>query len=240
MSSDTITEVSKVVKWTMLQDKMIKFENEEDPHELSDDVQKFLQNNKTVLNENDEVRMGTEVKVTFDSDNKVVERITVEKTQEVTKTEEVNDSETDLSVPSFEGTIAGVSVKNKGVIFKEKEGMWFTLSDDIDAQDIKDTMQGRTVEIRYTPVDNGNDIIEHIELIETEVEENKNVFNNVGNETGRSFEAQASVEQAIFFYAQILKGQKVETLLENEKKINQLIDDRAQENFNLIQKFKKS
>ena len=125
--------------------------------------------------------------------------------------------------------MAGVSVNNKGVTFKEEEKVWYTLDDSIDPQTFKDTCTKQVIEVSIKTTEKGNDVIvsftckaedttpeSSTDTQKSESPQGKKQYNTAG----KSIEAQASLKCAKVIVASMVdKDSKPEFVLKLITKI---------------------
>jgi len=232
MSEQTEVKTVATVKWVVPEDKIIKFENDENAKYLNDAVVANL--------EKYPLQQGDKVEATIDETDPLKPTITFLKkstdtqTQTESKTEEAPSSNTDTK----EFTISGISVKNNGVIFKEEENVWYTMEESVTGSlESKGIAKGDIVKISIQSTAQGkNDIITNIDKLQNEQtsKETKNDYSSKSkNEMQNSIEAQASVNSANRVVAGLVSTGTVDKV-----KALELITDIANHNFALIQTLK--
>jgi len=212
----TATKEKLTIKWVMIEDGIIKFQEKEDTYDLSETVKTFI----TKSGKDDNAFKNLQADVQINAESKTVDFLEVgTAVKEETKTEQPAVSETneDLAVETF--TIAGVAVKNKGIIFKEHEEAkkWHTLDDSIDPE-ATSLLRGKKVKAVIQKKEKGNNLVVKLDVCNDEEQTSqtkttKKFENNSNSSTQISIESQIAVEHANNFYASILKGQSVETIL---------------------------
>ncbi len=194
-----MSKIKDVVSWFMLDEKMLKLKKANTTFILEDKVVEFIKKNK--LDEKEEFAVEVEVVEASKEgeDSTITSLKEIDSTKEPEPVKEGNaNTETNSDNIKKELTVHGVSVAKKGVKFKE-EDVWYTLSDDIDAQAFKDDCTGQTVEVAIEKAEKGNDVIVNFTVKESdkkdkdkEVDEPKKKYNNAS----KSIEAQASLKCA--------------------------------------------
>jgi len=239
MSEQTLEEVELTIKWHMMDDNdnVIKFQDREVTYEVTDAVKEFIKNKN--------ISQTAKVKVKIDpnaseTEAGLVERIEViednasaEQTQEPEPETTSENSETKGNVKRL--TVNGVSVEKKGIIFKEEEKVWYTLSDNIDANNVKDMMTGKLVEVSIEKTDEGNDIIDSIELVPVSEEQSSNGYDQgkADSSIQSSIESQVALEHASLIVSKTVdKDTTPETI---ETRIRRL----SEFNYQVIQDLKK-
>jgi len=254
-----MSKTTDTIAWVMKEEKIVKLTTLNKTYDISEKVSANLEKNdlydkledKKVEVEIDE-NEGENGLITF---LKVVD-FKEDTKKEVTK-EEVVKEDTKYTKKK-ELTVAGVSVKNSGVTFKEEEKVWYTLGEGIDPQKFKDECTKQVIEAVVEETEKGNDIIKSYVL---KVEEKKEEYqppkieNGVTPTTNKdnfyrikqlenqvrfmkeakesSFEAQASVNGA---------NQTVSGMVSVDSKpdeVLKMIDKVAKHNFKLMQELKK-
>ncbi len=192
-------KLTDIVSWVMLgEDNIVKLKKADKTYDLSSAVVEFVKKNN--LGEKEDFSVELEVDTDKGENGTVtkLKEVGSSKKEEKTPTDKPDvSSETNKDRVTKELTVHGVSVDKKGVIFKEEEKVWYTLSDDINAQDFKDKYTGKTIEVYIEPSDEGNDVItgftaKEEEKKDTDEPQEKKKYNNTGN----SIEAQASLKCA--------------------------------------------
>lgn len=241
MSKNTLEKVELTIKWHMMDDddKVIKFEDREVTYEVTNAVKEFIKSKN--------ISQSAKVNVEIDPDGSedeagLIERIEViednasaEQTQEPEPEPETTseNSETKGNVKRL--TVNGVSVEKKGIIFKEEEKVWYTLSDSIDANNVKDVMTGKLVEVSIEKTDEGNDVIDSIELVPVSEEQSSNSYDQGKPDSSiqASIESQVALEHASLIVSKTVdKDTTPETI---ETRIRRL----SEFNYQVIQDLKK-
>jgi len=255
-----MSKVTDTVSWIMAEEKIIKLKELNKTYDLSDKVNTNLEKNdlfdkledKKVEVEIDE-NEGENGLITFLKVADFKKEEMKEEPKKDTKETTVNDKD---SIKK-ELTVAGVSVKNSGVTFKEEEKVLYTLGEGIDPQKFKDECTKQVIEAVVEETEKGNDIIKSYVLkVEEKKEETKamtttgtNFSNNkddfyrikqlenqvrfMKEQKEESFEAQASVNGA---------NQTVSGMVSIDSKpdeVLKMIDKVAKYNFKLMQELKK-
>ena len=216
------------VGWIMEKEKFLKLEEPKTTYFIADNVFELIKKNNLLKNEN--FKAEIEIRETGEEHDeiiflKAVDDSTKTETKEDTKTTDTSESE-NLTVKEL--TVAGVSVNNKGVTFKEEEKVWYTLDDSIDPQTFKDTCTKKTVEVSIRTTEKGNDVIVSFtckaeDTTETSTDTQKSESTqgkNQYNTAGKSIEAQASLKCAKVIVASMVdKDSKPEFVLKLITKI---------------------
>ena len=230
------------VSWIMADEPLLKLKEPDETYDIAKDVFKFIQENK--LHEKEDFQVEVEIDKN-QGDNGTVTYLKevggsapTETPKEEAKTDTSNSQSEDLIVKEL--TVSGVSVAEKGVIFKEEEKVWYTLDDSINAQEFKDKYTRKTVEVSIRQTDEGNDVITAFTVKEEDTSskdtknsgtsQQKSKFN--GNMIQKSIEAQASMNSACRVAQAILTK---DSLPENAEKIIKRI---SEYNFQMIQDLK--
>lgn len=237
MAEQTLEQIELTIKWHMVpdDDNVIKFNEREETYEMTDAVKQFIKDKN--------ISQTAKVKVTINPEGGEEKKPTVErievvednaKTEEKT-TKENPEKETALDVKEL--TVGGVSVEKKNIIFKEEDGVWYQLADDIDAQNVKDNMTHQTVKVSITKIDGEKDRVDSIELSgnpqSTGSDKDKSENRTENGTIQSSIESQVAVEHACVVVAKL-----VDTSTKSDK-VLAMIKDIATQNYSLMQDFKK-
>ena len=217
------------VGWIMEKEKFLKLEEPKTTYFIADNVFELIKKNNLLKNEN--CKAEIEIRETGEEHDeiiflKAVDDSTKTETKEDTKTTDTSESE-NLTVKEL--TVAGVSVNNKGVTFKEEEKVWYTLDDSIDPQTFKDTCTKQVIEVSIKTTEKGNDVIvsftckaedttpeSSTDTQKSESPQGKKQYNTAG----KSIEAQASLKCAKVIVASMVdKDSKPEFVLKLITKI---------------------
>jgi len=175
-----MAKVIQTVAWTMKDDAVIKLKESNTAYDVDEKVDAFLKG-KNLYDELD----GKKVEVEIDEEkghNGTIMRLTLAdgkkeepKAEEPKETPKEEPKQQEKAEPVKdeliikELTVAGVSVKNAGVTFKEEEKVWYTLDSTINAQEFKDKYTKKVVEVSILKTDKGNDVIKGYTVKEDDV-----------------------------------------------------------------------
>ena len=206
MSKEVLT-----VSWIMSDEPLLKLKEPDETYDIKENVFEFIKKNK--LYEKEDFKVEVEIDKN-EGENGTITYLTEvdsntksESTKE--KTEQTPSNQPDNTVTK-KLTVHGVSVVKKGVKFKE-EDVWYTLSDNIDAQSFKDEYTSELIEVYITPTDKGNDIIAGFKVFDVDKKENAKETNQPTekkqyNNASKSIEAQASLKCAKVIVANMVNG----------------------------------
>lgn len=252
-----MSKINDVVSWVMKEDKILKLQKADKTYDISDEVAKFL-DGKGLFDKLEDQAVEVEIDESKGQDGTIT-RLTLSGNKEESKSEpeKAEEPKTEQSVNSDyvtkEMTVAGVSVKNAGVTFKEEDKVWYTLDSTVDAQKFKDECTKKTIEVTIASQDKGNDVIKGYVLKEEEktdkekdtdepsmtgkdafyrVKQLENQVRYLREEKAESFEAQASVNSA----NQAVSG--MTNIHDDPEKVLNVIERIAIKNFAVIQKLK--
>lgn len=257
--TQNIVEKETTVKWIVSDEKIIRFEDSDTVYDMSDAVAS-LDFKKYGIDK------GTKVSVKIDTnagDNGTIVFMKKEETiAEVKK--EIPKIDTSSKDGKKVLTVAGISFKTKGIIFEEEEKVWYTISDSIGVNNLKNYGIEKGIKVEVSVSDpskeGGNKVITFIKKVtdsapvkieektesdsKPETKQNYTKTNyqkgNYSNDTQTSIEAQAAVNSACGLVGSMIHGQSVETLLSRIEDIKQLRKAFAEDNFKLIQELKKN
>jgi len=235
MAEQTLEQVELTIKWHMVpdDDNVIKFTEREETYEMTDAVKQFIKDK----NISQTAKVKVSINLEGGEDKKpTVERIEVvednAKKEETTK--DAPEKETALDVKEL--TVGGVSVEKKNIIFKEEDGVWYQLADDIDAQKVKDDMTHQTVKVSITKVDGEKDCVDSIELSgnpSSESDKGKSESRTENGTIQSSIESQIAIEHACVIVSRLVDAST------KSEKVLAMVKDLATQNYNLMQEFKK-
>lgn len=240
-----MSKLKDTVAWIMLDESVLKLSKTDKVFDLDCKVLEFIK--KQELSEDGGFEVEVEVDESKGENGTIVRLTTGEAKKESKKTESkkevekegVADADTVVFSETKELTVAGVSVKNKGVTFKEEDGVWYTLDDSINAEEFKNGFTKKTVKVAIQETEKGNDVIKAVELVEAQKGKVTNKSTSTDSyevNTQKSIEAQVAVE-----HAQILVAKLVECkVVADVDEVNELIEKRAKRNYGLMQELKKS
>lgn len=232
-----LIEKELTLKWFQANNAICKFNEEEGYYDLSDAVTKLDL-------EKLGIKGGSKVKVKIDTTQGENGTVVFLQPNDVSDKKEEPKQETQSDV----FTIGFIHWKNKAVVFEEKEGVWYSLEDDV-LELLKANKVTSKQKVTFTDKNaegkSKNRIITSIYLVEDKKEEvtkestedvkksnPKNDYDKNRNNVQTSIEAQASLNSACSIVASIVNSES------SPEEVMKIIKRLAIHNFELVQELK--
>lgn len=192
-----LEEKELTLRWIDPDGRIIKFEGMEDHLDISDQVAQIDFDRAGVTG-------GTLVSVKIDpsiGDKGTVVFMTKSKNAQSDSKAEPEVTQEENTETSNIYTVNGISFKNRGIIFAENDGVWYTLADSINLDDIKkDVPKGSKVEVVISDEKKGKN------YIVTSIVPVKNIKENIETtkseekaETDNKYKPEPVTEKDVFY-----------------------------------------
>lgn len=241
MANKNVQEKELSIKWLEQTDKIIRFNEIDTTFDISEAVANFDFKKAGVDS-------GSRVSVKIDMDqgeNGTVVYMTK------SKGGSTSAGSSSASAPSGNGTVKTVKLygtKYSGSLMFENEEEWYSCDKKLDIVDRIAEFKGKQVEITTRTTEKGKKVITSINVVgegsststsrSSDAPKNEYSKSASGDSRQTSIEVQSCINNANLFYAHVLAGQSMATLIEKQAEIDQMIQHRALKNLELIKTLK--
>lgn len=241
MANKNVEEKELTIKWLEQTDKIIRFNEIDTTFDISDAVANFDFSKAGVSS-------GSRVSVKIDKDqgeNGTVVYMTKSKGGS-------SSAGSSSSEPSGNGTVKTVKAygtKYSGSFLFTDSEEWYSCDKSLNIVDKIAEYKDKTVEISTRTTEKGKKIVTAIKVVggsssttdtssSSGKSQNEYAKSGGGDSRQTSIEVQSCINNANLFYAHVLAGQSMETLVKKQAEIDQMIQHRALKNLELIKTLK--